>query len=409
MLNKLRRRFVAISMLAFALVILLVSSVLCIVYITRTNRELDIKLTLIAENGGDFPPLSQIQNSEYGKYFAFTEETRLSTRYFSVGYNNNGRLQFINILAIASVSYDDAVSMSRTVMSDEKSSERGWLDSYRYYLYQYSDGSVLAVFIDASNNLMMVNSLLLYSALTSVISLAIVFVLLVLFSKRAMRPVAENYEKQKQFITDAGHELKTPITVISATSEILEMTYGDDEWVTTIKEQTAKLSRMVRDLVTLARIEETEDVTVKYEFDCSMAAQDTVSGFDNPALLKDKTMTVDISSGIKYNGNERDFRQIVSILTENAVKYCDDGGEIKVSLRQERSVYFTVENSYKMAEAINTDRLFDRFYRSDEMRGSLDGHGLGLAIARTLSQKDGYNISVSARDQKVIFTLRLDT
>lgn len=163
--------------------------------------------------------------------------------------------------------------------------------------------------------------------------LAVVSVLVAVFSKRAIRPVIESMEKQKQFITDAGHEIKTPLSIISANAEVLELTCGSSEWTDSIKNQTARLGELIKNLLTLSRTDE-EIKTVFEKFNISDAVYDAASPFKTLASSGGKTLSVDIENEIEYFGDEGMIRQLVSILLDNAVKYADDGGEIKLSLKK---------------------------------------------------------------------------
>ena len=213
-----------------------------------------------------------------------------------------------------------------------------------------------------------------------------VLLLALLFSGRAVRPIAQSVEKQRQFITDAGHELKTPLTIISANCEVLEMEMAGNEWLTGIEKQVARLRKLVNDLVTLSRLDEGRPTGEEARFSLSDAVCDTALAFSAAAERAGKRLRADAEPGVFINGDEAALRQLTAILVDNAVKYADAGGEIRVGLRGGRHPVLTVENDCRNVSELPLDRLFDRFYRFDPARTGDGSHGLGLSIARSIAE-----------------------
>ena len=180
-----------------------------------------------------------------------------------------------------------------------------------------------------------------------------------------MRPIAQSVEKQRQFITDAGHELKTPLTIISANCEVLEMEMDKNEWLTGIEKQVARLRRLVNDLVALSRLDEGRPVGPGARFSLSDAVCDTATAFTAAAGRSGKRLRVTVAPGIYTTGDEAGLRQLTAILVDNAVKYADEGGEVAVCLNGGRHPVLTVENDCRNVDGLPMDRLFDRFYRFD--------------------------------------------
>ena len=221
-----------------------------------------------------------------------------------------------------------------------------------------------------------------------------IILLIILISKKAVKPVAESYEKQKQFITDANHELKTPLTLIRTNLDIMESESGANEWLSDIREETEIMTELVNRLVTLARMDEDQNELNALSFNLSNAVTETVSIFTSAIEKSQKQLSVDIASSVGYIGDEASIRQVISILMDNAVKYCDEGGTICVSLCGGKHPVLTVDNTYSSVGSIELSRLFDRFYRADKARTYGSGFGVGLSIAKASVEKHRGNITV---------------
>lgn len=228
---------------------------------------------------------------------------------------------------------------------------------------------------------------LLASVLLALFGLLSVLVLLLVLSRRIVRPVAESYEKQKQFITDAGHELKTPMTIISADADLAEMECGKNQWLADIRRQAQRLTGLTNDLIYLSRMEEEQPKLQLIDFPLSDVAEEMAHSFQALARRQGKDFTLQIQPMISFTGDEKAIRQLLSILLDNALKYSPAGGRLEVSLeKQGRTVLLAVSNtSAQPVECDKLPHLFDRFYRTDQSRSSqTGGYGLGLSIARSI-------------------------
>lgn len=228
---------------------------------------------------------------------------------------------------------------------------------------------------------------MLASVALSLLGLLAVLVLLLILSHRIVRPVAESYEKQKQFITDAGHELKTPMTIISVDADLLEMECGENQWLTDIRRQAQRLTGLTNDLIYLSRMEEEQPKLQVIQFPLSDLAEEMAQSFAAPAQSQGKELEVSVQPMLSCTGDEKVIRQLISILLDNALKYSPQGGKLALKLeKQGRGVLLTVSNT--TAQPMERDKLshlFDRFYRTDQSRSSqTGGYGLGLSIARSI-------------------------
>jgi signal transduction histidine kinase len=265
------------------------------------------------------------------------------------------------------------------------------------------DGA-LAVFVDASGTVDGIRQLAAGSCAVTLSALLAIFLLMMIFSRVASRPAAESLKKQRQFITDASHELKTPLTIISANAEILSMNFGENEWSRSIEKQTERMAKLIQSLIGLTRVDEGAKKLASARFNLSDAVYDTAMTFATPAARRELTVSADVPPDICVQGDEASARQLVSILMDNAVKYADDQGKIAVRLALAgKYAHLTVSNPYKCGTALRTDRVFDRFYRASEARTGDGSYGLGLSIAKSIV--DAMKGKISAAYENGVFTI----
>ena len=299
--------------------------------------------------------------------------------------DGSGGVLSIDTGKIAAVDETAAAQYARQVW--ESGRRKGFLGDYRFVVSETSGGTRV-IFLDCGRSLSGFRTVLAASIALSLLGLAAVFVLLVIFSGRIVAPMAQAYEKQRQFITDAGHEIKPPLTIIGADADLLELECGGSEWLADIKGQVTRLTGLTNDLIYLSRMDEERPRLQCIEFPLSDVAEEVVQSFQGPARARKETLTADIQPLLSYTGDEKAIRQLLSILMDNAVKYAPEGGAISVRLRREgRCLRLTVSNT--TAQPVERDKLpllFDRFYRTDPSHSSATGgHGLGLSIARSIA------------------------
>ncbi len=198
-----------------------------------------------------------------------------------------------------------------------------------------------------------------------------------------------------------AHELKTPLTIISADTQVLEMDLGENEWLTDIRSQTSRLADLTNNLVYLARMEEQLQMEWS-EFDLSQVAQEVVEDFRAPAIQKGERLTAEIVPGLTMKGEEKTIRRLLTIFLDNAVKYTGEGGEIRLTAEKWHSqLRLQVCNTTEHMDKAALPHLFDRFYRTDQSRNSqTGGYGLGLSIAAAIVKSHGGKITASTEDEK---------
>ncbi|MGM9643783.1 MAG: sensor histidine kinase [Eubacteriales bacterium] len=391
MIYRLQRKFILISVVSVFAVIILMFSLMTAFSISSMNNTLDLLADKVSAGGGNFPDLfgnnkvpKPNKTYEPRDNGYITPETRFSTRYFTVFFDSEGEVQNTNTESIFSVTEETAVEYAKSVIN--KNRTRGWISNYRYNIYNTDFGKTV-VFIDGSTNLASLYQSVIISAVVLFGCAFLVLVLITLLSKRVVKPIAESYEKQKQFITDANHELKTPLTLILANLDIAEAELGKNEWLDDIRIEGKRMTELVNQLVALSRMDENEQKLDAIQIQLSDIVADTVSDFSVLASEKEKELSADIEPSITCMGDETLIRRLLSILLDNALKYCDTGGEITVSLKRRHHVVLTVENTYKDIDNVELDRLFDRFYRADKARTFTGGYGVGLSIAKSIAEK----------------------
>lgn len=229
-----------------------------------------------------------------------------------------------------------------------------------------------------------------------------VFVLVVIFSRLVFRPIAESYQKQKQFITDASREIKTPLTIIDANVEVIEMMSGENKWTKSTKNQVKRLASLAGQLITLSKMDEGDGAADKMKFSMTDAVIDTTSSFESVAETKGRKLVCDIEENLYFVGEEKRIREMFGIFLDNAVKYSTEGSEIHVSLeRKGRKIIYQISNETDLIEKGNQDVLFERFYRSDASRNSATGgSGIGLSVAKAVAEAHHGKLTAESKDGK---------
>lgn len=500
MLKKLRRKFIAIAMLSVSIVLIAIVGTINIANYISTNEALDARLKLIAGNGGTFPDLLEQKNmgvegnetdsinngtstrkeppsgktdvqppedmnqadlkdnnlKDNGlkendlkendlKRHGISPESQFDTRYFTVTINSNGEVENIDTSKIASVSSENAAQYAKKLWKSGKKGDgkSGFAESCKYLTVD-EDGSTMYIFLSCQRELSTIKTYILASVGISVFGLGVVFVMIYFFSGKILKPVSESYEKQKRFITDASHEIKTPLTIIDANTEVIEMIEGENEWTSSTRKQVARLTSLTEKLVFLSRMDEEATKLEMLEFSLSDAILDTAEPFKTVARTKGKKFTIDVTDGILYTGDEKTIRQLVSILLDNAMKYsgCSNASfekgninkknlnkttqtqndcvttinqapEIEISLKPSGknriiTVWNTVDETANIKKG-RQDMLFERFYRTDTSHNSkTGGFGIGLSAAYAIVKAHKGKITAESKDGRSIkFTIVL--
>ena len=407
MIYKLQKRFILISTVAVLAVVVLVFGVILALNISSMNRNIDMLADRVSEGGGRFPgsfeelprpeqtPPIEEPGFELSGFEFITSETPFSTRHFTVLFDKTGEVSQTFTESIYSIDENTAIEYAKRVSKDGK--ERGWISNYRYRVFSAGFGTGV-VFVDGSMSRTVLMQTSTAAGAVLLGCAALVLILIFLLSKKAVKPIAESYEKQKQFITDANHELKTPLTLIMANVDIAEAELGENEWLDDIRSEGHRMTELVEQLVALSRMDEDGHNMNMTEVSLSELVAETVAEFEPLAKERGKTLFADVDREITYLGDEALLYRLIGILMDNAIKYCDNGGEISVTLRRGRRVVLTVENTYASVQELELNRLFDRFYRADKARKFTGGYGVGLSMAKAIVENHKGEISAYKKD-----------
>lgn len=348
-------------------------------------------LGVLEENGGRFPSTGMPQS------LGMSQEVPYESRFFFVSVDDNGDVVDVDTDNIFLVDDSHAVSYAERAWKQSSGHDgHGFIDTYRYSIRHIDQGGALFIFLDCGRMFERLSDFVFASVIASIAGCAAVVIIVAILSRRIIHPIIDTYHKQRQFITDAGHELKTPLTVISADTELLAIEVGDDnEWIGDIKGQIKRLTSLVNDLIFLAKTEEGSSVT-RTTLDFSKLVTDEVDPFDGVAQASGKKLSIDVADGIWMNGDEHGLRTLVSVLVDNALKYSVKGSTVSVSLakRHMMQCQLTIENeSDHELDPKTLPNMFDRFYRAEESHNSsTGGYGIGLSIAAAVASSHGGRI-----------------
>lgn len=397
MIRDLRKKFILVAMLSTMLVLTAIMGVVNFSNYREMLDRADEMTALLEQNDGKFPeepswheqddtetPPAKPENDEKDKS-RFSVETPFETRYFTVTVDENGEVTDCDLDRIAAVDEETAEEYTQT--AQQKNKTTGFQGIYRYRVTETEDGAKY-VFLDCRREISNFRTVLVTTISVSLLGLAAVFVLVVIFSRMVFRPVEESIQKQKRFITDASHELKTPLTIIDANIEVMEMESGESQWTKSTLKQIQRLSGLVQQLVTLSRLDEEKGLEEKCEFNLSEAVSECVQPYESLAQTREKNLTLNIEEDITYTGDERSIRQLAGILMDNAVKYSSENGNITLTLKKKgKKIFLEVYNDADDLPQGKLDVLFERFYRLDSSRNSgTGGSGIGLSVAKAIVQ-----------------------
>ncbi len=405
MIKKLKRKFIIITTTAIFIVMMIVLVLVNLATSYVVYREARSIAKMIVENNGKLP-----ENGKPWKYgtYNLNEESPYELRYLVFKDYEDGSYE-LDLSHVASFSDEEARNLVVSVFDrdDEYGTIKHGKNRYVYYVDKVN-GTKIAVVLDYTSRYSSAQAIVVFSGWIGLVCIVLFFLIVMLLSKRAIRPMVDNMEKQKQFITNASHELKTPIAIISANTEVLEMTEGKNEWTESTMKQVARLSGLVNNLVALARLQEKDEVVLE-KTDASTITADTAESFRTLIENEGKKLETDIDRDLYVMAEEKGYHELISILMDNAQKYCDDGGVISVRLSAKgRNVTASISNDYKDGEGVDYNRFFERFYREDESHNSSKkGYGIGLSMASELIKIFKGKITVTYNDGSISFNVIL--
>ena len=440
MIKKLKTRFIILAMVSLTILLAAIVAGMNIINYNKVVSDADDRLTVLEgysgrllerensddgdgqfmhdgneESGGQDDPFENREDFLGPKGPggpSMTRDEAEEARFFSVFLDSGGNVTRTNTERISAVDSEEAAEFAKEALASGE--DRGFVEELRYSVSE-KDGVTIVTFLDCGRVLESFRDFLRASVLMSLIGLLVVFAVICYFAGRIVKPVAESYEKQKRFITDAGHEIKTPLAIIKANLDLLDMQMDDIEGahgrsaetedlrdgLAEIGGQVNRLAGLTNDLVYLSRMEEAESSLIMTDVPLSDIAGESVSAFDNLAKENGRSIAADIEEGITVKGSTKELEKLMSIILENAVKYSEGDAPIEVTVKKEgRNAVAEVRNT--VADELTNEKLshvFERFYRTDASRNSeTGGHGIGLSMAQAIVSAHGGKISARTTD-----------
>lgn len=400
MIKKLQKRFLLLASGSLFLLLFLIVLSSSLLNYQALVSDADSILQILAENSGQFPKIDKPKKDPAKNVLPHREfpdsgkmppgrkelslEVSYESRFFTADiYEENGSI-VLNTDHVAAIQDDEALSIAKKAQAIR--AEQGFIGDYRF-LKKEENSKLLIIFLDCGRKIDSLRRMTRIHAMISILSLAAVFCILHVLSKKIVHPVAEAHKKQKQFISVAGHEIKTPLTIIDADSELLRLDIGEDnEWLEDICVQTKRLTNLTNELLQLSKLEEYNGSNAKIEFPLSDMIIDTARSFQVLADKEHIRFQIHAEPMLSYYGDENQIRRLACILFDNAIKYTSGAGPIQVELKKgKHGIEFAVENPAEHISKEQCSCFFDRFYRTEQaQRSEKGGYGLGLAIAKSI-------------------------
>lgn len=410
MMKTLRRRFVVFAMTAVTLLLLfLIGAINGLNGLILEQQSNTILKTLIYsdEKFAD----GKFGRPEHDREPPFMPEIDLdilhAARFFVVSCDLSGEVLDIDIERISSVDEESALELAKVVLA--KDSDTGRISGYKYAVRRGYD-QLIILFMDNSGQSENFFRILSVSCTIAMICWLIVFIFVVLFSKNVVRPIIAGMEKQKQFITNAGHELKTPLAIIQSNNDAMSMIHGENKYNRNIRAQTKRLGVLMSDMLTLARLDEEAPLELETT-NLSKLTEEQLRVYHDGAIERGLSFEAEIAPDITAKTSLVSFGRLITLILDNALKYTSDGGGIRISLtKQGGHILFIEENDCGSEHTDDPERLFERFYRGDLARTQTDdsGYGIGLSAARAICERLGGRLTAEyISNERIRFTARL--
>lgn len=415
MFKKVRQKVILSAMAAIFVVtaaFIITINVINYVQVTGNLRTVmnDLAPRFVSPDGKDHEPESeQIGRKSNHKNRRNTAQAQYAGRYFVIRVSDDGAISSSG--GSIALTEEEASDLTQAILKKNKT--EGYYNSYRYEVSESDDpmssGIIILCLLDCTTEIDAMRSLLLISIFVGLAGLALSFLFIYAMSAKAIWPLKESMEKQKQFITDAGHELKTPLSVIGTNMDILSMDYPENEWVLGTKKQVGKMRDLIGHLISLSRLEEEGTVLEMRPFNLSQAVTDTADAFAGIGEMNGTPLQSEIEDNLTANADEASVIQLLSILTDNALKYALPETVVMLRLmKQGKHICFETVNAWDQATPPDQlDRFFDRFYRADKSRSGgskTKGYGLGLSIAHAIAEKNHLSLTVSEdAEHRIVF------
>lgn len=407
MINKSKFRF---EMLMISVLFFVVAGMLIIIYsstyleISKENKEM-LEIYAIGYSHNGIPTQEMVKPKISAEDINGNTNQRFQVSdFYAVAYDLNGYVTGIDNSVSSGINNEQLIKIANIMKN--KNREYGSYNNY-VYLVDNTENYTLVVMIDNTIINGITNTMARYILIVGCVAIFLLIIFSKLLMKWVMQPVSEGYQKQKQFVADAGHELKTPISAIEANATLLSREIGENNWLKNITYENKRMSDMVRELLDLARL---ENVVLDLKtIDLSNIIFSAALPFEARAYEHGITIKYDLPEILEIKGDKQQLEKLISILVDNAISHTKTSGEIVIKAYQAKGKkYFCVSNPGDEIPLENRDKIFERFYRLDKSRGHEERHyGLGLAIAKNIIILHKGDIKVDCRDGMVSFIVTL--
>lgn len=381
MIKTLRRKFVFTSMCSlFILLLILISCATAIRYISIERSSDELLNRLSQENA----PRDDMQERRlpFGGY-QIDVDANMPVGYFIAELNSEGEILSVDVHGILADTEEQALEIAQ--VAAESGDTSGKISSYKYLITENAEDVRRIFFLDNAFQIRELRSFVIVSCTVALICMALMLVIVCMLSGRVIRPIAINIEKQQQFVTNAGHEIKTPLAIILSNTDAIELYLGENKWSGNIRTQVNRLNGLVKQMLVLARANEGD---AHFPFDVvglGALAENVTASFITAAQQKGVQIQTEIEKTLMCSGNGEALEQLLHILLDNAVKYVNKDGRIAVRLAKFGKKRLTVRNTCEALPDVPPETLFDRFYRGDAARTQKNGgYGIGLSVAQSI-------------------------
>lgn len=406
MIKKLCWKFIAVAMISIIVVLMAIIGTITLINYNKTVDNIDKVLTVLVDNDGKFNGLDfgddNLKNTDVNNnkdnlnhqkdYGEFTKETPYWTRFFSVKFTNSNPAPAVDTSMIASVSKEEAINMAKETI--DSNSMIGFYGAYRYKV-KIADDFKLVVFVDCTKEMRSIRYFVFTGTWISLVGIIAVFIIVFIFSKIVFNPVKRTYDKQKRFVTNAAHELKTPLTIISANNELIDAQYNSLDETQAIDKQVKKLTIMINNLTLLSKLdEEDKNVDLKEKVDLTKLSNDLIEPFKVIFESRNIKFNFFVDDNCYIKGNTNLISQLLSLLIDNANKYALTYINFEVRIVG-KGVELKTSNDADIDEK-NPNLLLERFYRNDKARGKIEGSGIGLSVVNEIVKLHKGTIKLNA-------------
>ena len=407
MIRTLQRKFIFSAMLAITVLLVSLLGSLNVINAMLNVREADMLLDmLVTIESSPVPQMARPpmdRNTSGDRKPPVNENKRMSAVYFVTRTDGSGSVVYADVSRIANITEEQATVMTKAAVQNKKT--EGRMSAFRYRsVLDSQEKETVWVFLNTTEQLQSIFRLIAVSCIIGTVCWLIMFFFVLLLSRRAIRPIAAGIERQKQFVADAGHEIKTPLAIILANTEAMELHAGENKWSRNIREQVTRLGDLMQNLLMLSKIDEGNIAVTKENISISDLITEGTVMFREAMELKQITSVCRIQSDLTVHANKELLERLISILLDNVVKYTPRNGKVVIELfRNDKGTQLIVANECEKLPNCPPEKLFDRFYRADQARTQKNGgYGIGLSAAQSIVEAHGGSIGAVYQDEHTV-------